>query len=132
MKKNTVTLAQVGSTITKETPPMTVDGYSPDNDTALIVHKAVDGPGWNITHQSGWAILKHLNTRAIALFVAEEMGWLANWSNITQENALEWYKIPQNKEGLLSLKRAGAWNKLEDVKAALTREKESRKLQVLS
>jgi len=124
MQKNTVTLAQVD-----EMPALTVSGYSPENDTALIVHKAVDGPGWTITHKSGWAVMKHLNTRAIALLIAEELGWLANWHNITQENAFDWYKV--NKEYMLSLKRAAAWDKLDDVKAALVREEEGRKLAAL-
>lgn len=92
MQKNTVTLAQVGNVI-YNLPSNTVKGYSPDNELALIVHKDPAGDGWNITHKSGWAVILHCRTREIALIIAEELGWLANWHNITTENAADWYKV---------------------------------------
>ena len=100
MQKNTVTLVTVGSEY-KKLPPIVCNGYSPDNDTALIVHKDPQGKGWNIAHKSGWAIVKNIRTRKEALRGATELGWLANWHNINVDNAAEWYKT--NKEKMIEV-----------------------------
>jgi hypothetical protein len=111
MYKNTVTLAQIGNIVVGFN---TVTGYSPDNDPALIVHKDPENKGWNITHKSGWAVIKYCRTREIALIIAEELGRLANWHNITTENAMEWYAT--NKDRFNEIKAISRGSQAEDVK----------------
>ena len=114
MQKNTVALAQVGN-VMQHLPANTVQGYSPDNDTALIVHKDPQGNGWNITHKSGWAVIKNIRTREIALVIATELGWLANWHNITTENAPDWYQT--NKAHFDELRMIARRSRIELVRA---------------
>lgn len=114
MQKNTVTLAQVGN-IMQHLPANTVKGYSSDNELALIVHKDPQGYGWNITHKTGWAVIKSCRTREIALAIATELGWLANWHNITVENAPSWYET--NKAQFNELRKIARRSRIELVRA---------------